>query len=323
MSAVLKPIPRKRATRSHDDTVILARGAPGETFVAPSGDDEAAGHIDNGAQNGIAGRTPSIDPQLIAAIRSLHSEHRGLQAGVTAMTLRIKSSERWEAAARIRREGGKLDPKKFPKPTNRDKMAVMQLRERYYSARHGLEQLRKSCLKDLLKPTKMLPVVPWVKTVKGLGLPSLAAIVGEAGDLSLYPNPAKLWKRFGLHVTDGKAAAPVAGEKLEYNPRRRAEAHVVGANLLKVNGPYADLYRTRKAFEIAKLAAIGIGVKPAKKIAKKDKDKFMSAKQVHMRALRYIEKRLLLDLWRAWREANETVSPSGSLLPADNSEMPA
>jgi hypothetical protein len=178
------------------------------------------------------------------------------------------------------------------------------MRPRYYSARTGTETLRKECQKELLTATKMLPVAAWVSEVKGFGLPSLAAIVGEAGDLSRYENPAKLWKRFSLHVIAGAASKLVKGDATQgFVPKRRAEMHVIGENLVRSGGPYAALYRTRKAYEIEKLAAAGIGVKPAARIAVKDRDKFMSDGQVHKRALRYIEKRLLLDLWRAWRRS--------------------
>lgn len=244
----------------------------------------------------------NVDPELIAAIQSLHREHRGLQNAVTAMTLRIKADERWRAAARIRSEGGTLDGSKFPKPTQEDVDAILLMRPRYYAARAGIEALRKECLKELLTATKMLPVAKWVVSVKGFGMSSLAAIVGEAGDIGGYSNPAKLWKRFSLHVVNGAASKRVKGDNSQgFVSRRRAEAHVVGDNLLRAGGPMADLYRTRKAFEIEKLAAVGIGVKPAARIAVKDRDKFMSDGQVHKRALRYVEKRLLLELWRAWR----------------------
>lgn len=148
---------------------------------------------------------------------------------------------------------------------------------------------------------RQLPVVQWAESIRGFALPSLAAIVGEAGDLSWYRNPAKLWKRFSLHVIGVKASKRVKGDATqEFVPRRRAEMHVIGDNLVRAGGPYADLYRARKVYEIEKLAAQGIGVKPESQISEKDRDKFMSAGQVHKRALRYIEKRLLVNLWRVW-----------------------
>jgi hypothetical protein len=251
-----------------------------------------------------------VDPTLIAAIRSLHREHRGLQSAVTAMTLRIKADERWVAAARVRSEGGKLDGRKFPTPTKADRLAIMAMRPRYYEARAGLEALRKSCQAELIAATRQLPVAPWVDTVQGFGLPSLAAVVGEAGDLGGYANPAKLWKRFSLHVIAGKAARRVRGDdSQQFIGRRRAEAHIIGDNLVRKGGPYADLYRTRKAYETARLKAAGIRVLPAARIPVAKREQIMSAGQVHKRALRYIEKRLLLDLWRAWRRPKQHTSP--------------
>jgi hypothetical protein len=259
-----------------------------------------------------------VDPNLIAAIRSLHREHRGLQNAVTGMTLRIKSDERWAAAARTKREGATFDGKKFPAPTAQDVATIKATRPRYYDARAGIEALRKQCQKELLIAAKLLPAAAWVATIKGFGMPSFAAIVGEAGDLGEYGNPAKLWKRFSLHVIDGHASRRVKGDDSQgFVSRRRAEAHVIGDTLVRAGGAYADLYRTRKAYEIEKLAAAGIEVKPAARIRADQWDKFMSAGQVHKRALRYVEKRLLLDLWRAWRRTNDPLSPSIDMSSAD------
>lgn len=252
-----------------------------------------------------------VDPKLIAAIQSLHREHRGLQNAVTGMTLRIKADERWAAAARVRSEGGVFDGKKFPKPNAQDVAVIKRMRPRYYAGRACVENLRRACQKELLTAAKMLPASEWVASVKGFGLPSFAAIVGEAGDLGRYDNPAKLWTRFSLHVIDGKASRRLKGDDSQrFVNRRRAEAHVVGDTLLRAGGPYADLYRTRKAYEVEKLAAAGIEVKPAARIRADQRDRFMSEGQVHKRALRYIEKRLLLELWRAWRRATVQLSPT-------------
>jgi hypothetical protein len=292
-SAALNPSVRKDGETGPSISANLKMPASLETPVSDDGGIDLSTAVT---------RPAGVDPELIAAIQSLHREHRGLQNAVTAMTLRIKADERWHAAARIRREGGQLDGLKFPKPTQEDVDAILMMRPRYYSARAGTEALRKECQKELVTAAKMLPVANWVVGIKGFGMPSLAAIVGEAGDIGGYANPAKLWKRFSLHVIDGKASRRVRGDDSQgFVSRRRAEAHVVGDNLLRAGGPLADLYRTRKAYEIEKLAAVGIGVKPAARIAAKDRDKFMSDGQVHKRALRYVEKRLLLELWRAWR----------------------
>lgn len=127
--------------------------------------------------------------------------------------------------------------------------------------------------------------------VRGFGAVSLAGIVGEAGDLSNYATKSKLWKRMGLAVIDGvRQGGLTKGASAEqwiahgYSPIRRARMFVVGGCLVKNNrdGPYRRAYDQRKAYELAG-------------------DPDMKPIIAHRRAQRYMEKRLLRDLWQAWR----------------------
>ncbi len=65
-------------------------------------------------------------------------------------------------------------------------------------ARDGIERHRRAVERRLEKLAGTLPVAPFVKATRGVGLLSLAAIVGEAGDLGAYRNHSALWKRLGL-----------------------------------------------------------------------------------------------------------------------------
>jgi hypothetical protein len=113
---------------------------------------------------------------------------------------------------------------------------------------------------------------------------SLAAIVGEAGDLSNYANPAKLWKRLGLAVMpDGTRQRRVTGvEGLEhgYSPARRSVVWNIGACIVKAGGPLKAVYDARKVYETPRVETKG---------------------HAHNRAQRYVEKRFVRDLWIAWR----------------------
>lgn len=131
---------------------------------------------------------------------------------------------------------------------------------------------------------QQLPVHPWVSAIRGAGDLNLGLIIGETGDLSTYSNPAKLWKRMGLAVmADGRSHRRVKGEQTGYSPIRRTIMHNLGECLLKGNdGEMRGLYDTRKAYEIERNPEI----KPI---------------VAHKRALRYMEKRFLRDLWREWR----------------------
>lgn len=151
-------------------------------------------------------------------------------------------------------------------------------------ARAGIKKHRLTVERELVALAKQLPAIAFVESVHGFGALGLAQIVGEAGDLSNYANPAKLWKRMGLAVINGKSQRRVAGVgALEqgYSPIRRSIIFVIGDSLLKKQNAYRELYLTRKAFEQSKVP---------------DGSKMLW----HRRAHRYAEKRLLRDLWRAW-----------------------
>lgn len=272
------------------------------------GQGRTADHLAGAAREGGEGQfmadlqTGTANPALIHLIRSLHREHRGIQRAVGDWSRRIKAEERWFAVVRIRATGEELPDSKFPKTTPADEAAVIATRARYCAARDFTEQQRKACQKELLKAAKQLPAAAWVQSVRGFGMPSFAAVVGEAGDLGSYDSVAKLWKRMGLAVIDGKAQRRVSdaaeAARHGYNPRRRSEMHVVGECILKAGGPYREVYDQRKAYEA-------------------ERDPAMSKIHAHRRAMRYVEKRLLRDLWRAWRQATVAADATRPMPAAD------
>lgn len=168
-----------------------------------------------------------------------------------------------------------------------------------------LKQPLKDMERHIIKLAKGLPVFQWISHVdrRGIGPLGLGLVLGEIGDLSGYANPAKVWKRMGLAVVEGQRQRCVSGTtetktllaiEMGYSPRRRAVMAVLGDSLIKQNmkgpkskepGPYRALYLERKAFELDRLPSDGK----------------TPTGHAHNRALRYMEKRFLLDLWRAWR----------------------
>lgn len=106
--------------------------------------------------------------------------------------------------------------------------------------------------KAMLKLAEQLPVAAWVRQPeqRGFGLLSLATVIGETGDLSLYSGPCKVWRRLGcapwsfdgktlMGATwrsgkDGKLPAE-EWETFGYSPRRRSIAYLIGENLVKMN----------------------------------------------------------------------------------------
>lgn len=154
------------------------------------------------------------------------------------------------------------------------------------NARAVLQAERKPIEKSLEKLAKQLPVWAWAEGVRGFGAGSLAAIVGECGDLNGYANPAKVWKRMGLAVINGERQRKVAGaEAIEhgYNPQRRAIMWNVGECLVKQNdGEFRAYYDAEKV----RIAELHPDFAPV---------------LANNRAKRHMTKRLLRELWREWR----------------------
>jgi hypothetical protein len=157
-----------------------------------------------------------------------------------------------------------------------------------------------------------LPVFPWIESIRGAGALGLATIVAEAGDLSNYATPCKLWKRLGFAPFDGHAGStwkreswrpralsadewvenPFSGER--YALMAQISTWLVNAQWIGAaktpngegvpNGPYGEVYATRRKHTL--------GSHPDWSDGHRRKD-----------ALRFVMKRFLLELWRAWRAA--------------------
>lgn len=155
----------------------------------------------------------------------------------------------------------------------------------------SLVESQKPYDKAIAARVEQLPIWTWAEPIRGAGALMLGLVIGAAGDLSNYSNPAKLWKRMGLAVMpDGTRQRKVAGEAAiehGYAPERRSLMFNLGECLIKLNqdGPYRRLYDERKAIELARLP----------------EDAKCRKAWAHNRASRYMQKRFLVDLWRAWR----------------------
>ena len=160
------------------------------------------------------------------------------------------------------------------------------------AARQPFANEEEKALKKMEDLARQLPVW-WTfgEDIRGFGPASLAVIIGEAGDLSNYPDHSKLWKRMGVAVCGDvrqgglpKNAPAEAWIKHGYSPKRRSRLWNIGDALIKNNqdGEYRTAYLTRKAYEL-------------------ERDPGMTPMKAHRRAQRYMEKRLLKKLWQAWR----------------------
>ncbi|PAQ00918.1 hypothetical protein LRP31_25510 [Mesorhizobium mediterraneum] len=175
-------------------------------------------------------------------------------------------------------------------------------------SRKPFDDIEAAALKEMKALACQLPVwSEFGQGVRGFGEASLAIIVAEAGDLSLYPKKGHLWKRMGVAVIDGErqGGLPKNAHKEDwiehgYNRQRRSRMWTIGDTLIKAQGPYREVYLARKEYERQRAEELGLIVAPSAKIPAKRADEFMSDGHIHRRAQRYMEKRLLRDLWQAW-----------------------
>lgn len=158
----------------------------------------------------------------------------------------------------------------------------------YLAAMEPLLEEQKAVEKQLVKLVRQLPVYPWAVSVKGFGDLSLAGIVGEcAAPIGEYKSVAAVWKRMGLGVIDGQRQRKIANDKAAaiehgYNCQRRAVMWVIGDCLIKAGGEYKAIYDERKPHEVARCE---------------------TAIHAHRSAHRFMTKRLLRNLYAAWRRA--------------------
>lgn len=279
----------------------------------------------------------SIDNQLGAYLRRQLGWRRDLPAADNA-AVKARVAELVKTGETLMRFMAK--PPKKPKPidgvdapdfrANRDMiLATLQ-------ARGAFDAVEKTAEAEMAARARLLPVWPWWSSHPGLAETGLAMIVGEAGDIGGYATHSKLWKRMGVAVMDGvrqgglgKTAGAEAWIAHGYSKSRRSVLYQVGVPLVTMNkladgsdGRYRALYVARKPVERAKAEAAGLTVAPAASIPKKRREEFVAVGTIEKRARRYMEKRLLRDLWRAWRGAEGRV-PERAILrlpPAVNSQ---
>jgi len=173
-------------------------------------------------------------------------------------------------------------------PLRRDGMIAFVLGTK--TACEPFDAMRKVAEKAMRGLARDLPVWPWAEGVRGFGDLGLAIIIGEAGDLSIYAGPAKVWKRFGLAPGQRKHKDKEKAIEAGYSPQRRSSMWTIGDSLIKGNDDgYRSLYVEVKATLLAR----------------EGDDKPKSQMHAHRMAQARMEKRLLRNLWRAWRDTSK------------------
>jgi hypothetical protein len=185
------------------------------------------------------------------------------------------------------------------------------------------DKLQAGTEKAMLRFARQLPVAAWVEAPEqnGFGPGSLAVVVGEAGDLANYANPAKVWKRLGCAphayagVTQmpstwrtGKPAKLPAGEweAMGYSPRRRSIAYLIGENLMRgniVRGGAGDEAVETELPDAGPYRARYLAARDAYQAAHADFPKL----RCHRHGMLLATKLLLKNLWIEWnRPGGET-----------------
>lgn len=223
--------------------------------------------------------------------QDLHQAEKNLTMQIRAICRRLVAGDKAEAES--------LYAAVIGKQPHTQAVTALAITQPLLDARATINTRRVEVEKAMKRDAKQLPIWPWVRGTFGFGALNLASLIGETGDLSAYATHSKLWKRLGLAVINGERQRRVSGAAAiehGYNPSRRSVMWNVGqclfksqsqrldkstGHILKPAGPYRLGYDARKELELARVE---------------------TKAHAHNRATRYMEKKLVRNLWRAWRE---------------------
>lgn len=252
----------------------------------------AGGLVDVGHAPSASQEAPANVDQL-ASVVDLYKVRKSLVFAEGDMKRRIKSKGRSTAAYRMRQHGIATPEGKMPEATAEDMAVVARVYPSFYTALDVIAAQKSAEEKELVKQVKHLPIMAWAGAVRGLAAVSVATLIGEAGGTPMVFNtPSKLWKRYGLAVIDGKSQRKSTDAEMAvrqgYNPSRRSAIYVIGDNMIRAGNIRARaIYDEAKAKELAKIEA-----EPELKMTKG---------WAHKRALRKVQKQLVLAFWLVWK----------------------
>jgi hypothetical protein len=189
-----------------------------------------------------------------------------------------------------------------------------------------LETRRKEIEDEMSRLALSLPVAPFIKTIAGFDARGLAVIVGEAGNLSNYPDkgrpsssgPACLWRRFGLATAKGHEAKAYSTWRKEglkgidqkaeefwteagYSPKRLGQLYgvvTVPLFMAKAKNKYGEVYLARRARTMVTHPEWYVDKNGKAKVSPNGEPSSAHASED---AKRVMVKAFLDDLWREWR----------------------
>jgi len=249
----------------------------------------------------LAPRHPAPLADVIAEIREQHRMRTDYHSAEKRLTNQIKAIERRTAkASGVHPDAANQWSRDAQDEAGDEPLQISSLVSVHLAdCRAQIEAHRKAHEKRVAVLAQQLPAWSWVEARRGFGALGLGQIVGEAGNISDYADPAKLWKRMGLAVINGERQRRVADADLArehgYSPRRRAVMFCLGDSMIRAKGVYYPFYSERKAHELERPWCGSC--RPA---GSKKPREHCTPGHAHNRARRYMEKRMLRDLWRAW-----------------------
>ncbi|MGH2341099.1 hypothetical protein ACRC7T_06395 [Segnochrobactraceae bacterium EtOH-i3] len=178
------------------------------------------------------------DP-LVQEISSLHRQRRRWLKARNALILQGKAACR-SFCHGDKKAGNAAFARIVAGEARDDDFALTLVLAPFLPAIARFDEELKPIEKALEKRASKLPVASFINDVRGVAIGSLAAIVGEAGDLSEYKSIMAVWKRFGMAVIDGerqrKCADPEKALRHNYFPERRSIMWNIGNGLIGAMG---------------------------------------------------------------------------------------
>lgn len=169
----------------------------------------------------------------------------------------------------------------------------------------GFDKQKHIIEKKMAASVASLDIELFIADVRGFSSTQLANIIGEAGDLANYATVSRLWKRMGMAVIDGVRQSKQSdkGKALDhgYNPSRRSAMWNIGETIIKAqvrSHKDEDGEKTGESYSLGYLGQVYLDRKADYASRHPEKTKA----HIHNDAKRYMEKRLLKMLWKAWNQ---------------------
>jgi hypothetical protein len=193
----------------------------------------------------------------------------------------------------------------MPDLTDGDQHIIKARCDHFEVMRQQCEELENHHAKQIRQSVEGLPVWNQASDIRGLGALVLGEILAEAGALSRYASPAKLWIMMGVGLVQNGDDTFEAQRRCKdkkkaalhrFSPRRRALMWNIGQTLVKLNnGEYRALYDEKK-----RQYGEECGCFEERWDEAKEKLKAKTCGHCDRKAQRCVEKRLLRNLWRMW-----------------------